>query len=282
MRETIWCKKLFETSLQAGQLALSMQKDIVNEGKEIVREEMEDDLHYAMRQAKTKADVMVQDLLLQAMMADKDIFTLDVEEESEYVGKYACHDEKYTLVIDPIDGTLQYLNQQDTYSICSAILHQSDIITAVVYFPKRDMLYCYEPKYGARYFVNASQCDFLDGQEINMEYDLVNRIYKNDRVPEPFWQALNNLGYEIIDDRKCCCPDALLACMQKEAFAYISHTRNIRDILVGAILSKCKDGAVLDLDGNNVKWPAKGRLPFGIFTRFPDEMREILRKIEKK
>ena len=74
----------------------------------------------------------------------------------------------------------------------------------------------------------------------------------------------------------------LLACMRKEALAYLSDTRNIRDILLGAILSKCKNGAVLDLHGDDVRWPAKGRLPFGIFTRFPNEMREILRKIEKK
>ena len=50
-------------------------------------------------------------------------------------------------------------------------------------------------------------------------------------------QVLVPAGYEIIDDRTCCCPDALLACMRKEAIAYLSDTRNIRDILVGAILS---------------------------------------------
>ena len=85
MRETIWCKKLFDTSIQAGKLALSMQKDIINEGKDIIREDKEDDMHYAMRQAKTKADVMVQDMLLKAMMDDRDILTLDVEEESDLV-----------------------------------------------------------------------------------------------------------------------------------------------------------------------------------------------------
>lgn len=282
MRETIWCKKLFDTSIQAGKLALSMQKDIINEGKDIIREDKEDDMHYAMRQAKTKADVMVQDMLLKAMMDDRDILTLDVEEESDLVACFPCQDERYTLVIDPIDGTLQYLNQSDTYSICSAILHQQDILTAVVYFPKRDTLYCYEPQYGARFFMNASQCDFQDGKVIDAQHALVKRIYKNDRVKEEIWKVMEAAGYEIIDDRTCCCPDALLACMRKEAIAYLSDTRNIRDILVGAILSKCKDGAVLDLQGNTVKWPAKGRLPFGIFTRFPDEMRKILRNIEKK
>lgn len=282
MRETNWCKKQFFASIQAGKMALDMQKDIINIGKDIIREDGEDDVHYAMRQAKTKADVMVQDVLLQAMMEDSDIFTLDVEEESELLACYQNHDETYTLIIDPIDGTLQYLHQQDTYSICSAIIHEHDIVTAVVYFPKRDQLYCYEPQFGARYFTQASLCNFEDGFVIDMEAEKNNRIYKNDRVKEEIWKALEALGYEIIDDRQCCCPDALLACMRKEAMAYLSDTRNIRDILVGAILSKCKDGAVLDLQGQHVAWPQTGRLPFGIFTRFPQEMREILRKIEKK
>ena len=35
MSETNWCKKQFYASIQAGKMALDMQKDIINIGKDI-------------------------------------------------------------------------------------------------------------------------------------------------------------------------------------------------------------------------------------------------------
>lgn len=277
MNETWICQRLFEASLQAGVVALAMQKDIVNEGKAVEPQEGEDVHHLAMRQAKTKVDVMVQDMLLSALRHVRDELKLDVEEESEYLGLFPNEKAEYSLIIDPIDGTLDYLHQKDTYSICSALIRDGDMKAVVVYFPKQDMLYCYEPQLGARYFSCAHLCSWEDGTRIVFEGDGNHLVYKNDRVKEKLIKRFEDNGCEVLDDRISNCPKALLACMKKEALCYLCDTRNIRDILMGAILSKCKDGAILDEMGETVTWPSCGRIPFGIFTRFPEKIKKILK-----
>ena len=58
---------LFHVSKQAGELALKLQNGIVNEGKQVEAIIGEDLRHKAMREAKTKADEMVQELFLAAL-----------------------------------------------------------------------------------------------------------------------------------------------------------------------------------------------------------------------
>lgn len=277
MDSTKICKLLFEASIQAGVVALAMQKGITNEGKKVERLAHEDAHHLAMRQAKTKVDVMVQDMLLTALRGYRDVLTLDVEEESQQVTLFSNAKAEYSLIIDPIDGTLDYLNQKDTYSICCAVIFENDIEACVVYFPARDILYCYEPKGKARYFKQAHLCLWEDGETIPRYHGKPNLVYKNDRVDQTMIARFEKAGYRVFDDRTCNCPEALIHCIKEEALCYLCDTRNLRDILMGAILSKCEHGALLDEHGETIAWPLKGRLPFGIFTRFPEEISKILK-----
>mgnify|MGYP000541496655 FL=1 len=73
---------LFKTALKSGEVALSMQKTIVNEKKPVDEIENETSCHKAMREAKTKADEIVQEMFLNALLPYKDILTLDVEEDT--------------------------------------------------------------------------------------------------------------------------------------------------------------------------------------------------------
>ena len=276
------CKKLYEASIQAGVVALAMQKDITNEGKIVEQEEGEDADHLAMRQAKTKVDVMVQDMLLTALREYREELFLDVEEESECLSWYSKEHKAHTLIMDPIDGTLEYLRQKDTYSICSALISKGDLKVAVVYFPSRNILYCYEPAMGARFFDQAQLSSWDQGKAIANGGEGKKVVYKNDRVDQDLVDIFTSAGYKVMDDRTCNCPEALIHCMNKEALCYLCDHRNIRDILMGAILSKSEGGALLDSHGNEVEWPSHGRLPFGIFTRFPDEVKVILSAMQKE
>ena len=58
---------LFQTVKAAGVVARNLQANIQNEGKTIEREERESDAHFAMREAKTKVDELVQEMLLQSV-----------------------------------------------------------------------------------------------------------------------------------------------------------------------------------------------------------------------
>lgn len=76
-------RRLFQASRTAGIVANMLQENIVNEGKKVDIIENEDDYHRRMREAKTKADEIVQEILLQSLLPKyQDMFTLDAEEDT--------------------------------------------------------------------------------------------------------------------------------------------------------------------------------------------------------
>lgn len=266
-------KRLFDMSKAAGKVAMMMQKGIVNEGKEVEEIVGEDAYHKAMREAKTKVDEMVQEMLLGSLLPTyKDILTLDVEEDTSSINLYPKKDYMYTLVLDPIDGTYDYLHQFDTYSICSAILHEHDVKVCIVYFPARNKLYGYVEGRGVRVYHEPWLNAWDEGEKASFEphKKIPKRIYKNSRVPHSMIDMFLKQGFEIIDDseQRLGCPDAIRECLHGNALAYVCDHRNIRDILLGAILSKCKYGHSYDYHGIDILWNQHGRQEEAIFSLY--------------
>lgn len=266
-------KRLYETSIQAGVVAQMLQKDILNEGKKVEKLEDEDARHLAMREAKTKADEIVQEMLLTSLLADyKDEISVDAEEETKSILLFTNPKFQTSLVIDPIDGTFDYIQQKDTYSICSAIFHEGELNVALVYFPARAQLYGYALGHGVMYYQNPQYLHYDEGEDRNgcSKAGVSKAVYKNSRLEDTCVSALKESGYHVVDDAQDAlgCPEAILKCMCGRGLAYISHTRNIRDILLGAILSKMEDAHAYDRDGKEVVWEACGRQPLVVFSRY--------------
>ncbi len=55
----------------------------------------------------------------------------------------------FTWIIDPLDGTTNYAHRYPCFSVSIALMHRSDIISAVVYDPMRDELFHAEKDRGA-------------------------------------------------------------------------------------------------------------------------------------
>lgn len=271
MKYKVMYKQLFHITKLAGIVTKYLQSGIQNEGKQVDDRAEEDAYHKAMRQAKTKVDVMVQEMFLQQLypMYGEDL-SLDVEEDSESVQRYHNTSYEYTLVLDPIDGTLDYIQQMDTYSICCAILHQQDVKVAIVYFPARDELYGYYEGAPTMYYKGLTALTYEQGTALDFEQKQPKPscIYINSRVASYLLQTLEEKGYSIIDEsyQRLGCPDAILKCMKGEALAYYADTSNVRDILLGVILSKMKHGYCFQFDGSNVAWVKKGRQKDVIFS----------------
>lgn len=231
---------LFCAVRTAGIVANMMQATIVNEGKQVEVVEDEDERHLRMREAKTRADEIVQEILLQSVLPEyQAVLSLDVEE--------------------------------DTWSICSAILHEHDVRLAIVYFPKRDIMYTYVEGVGCRVYHRLKQCTAADGEVLSVQCDNTpSVVYKNSRLSQDIVQQLWERGFQVVDDseQELGCPDAILACMRGEGLAYFSDTRNIRDILLGAILSKLENGHAYDYAGNAARWASHGRQKEIVFSIF--------------
>lgn len=60
-----------------------------------------------------------------------------------------ARDEEYLWIIDPIDGTTNYVHGNPYYSVSIALAHNGEIIVGVIYDPSRDELFIAEKGKGA-------------------------------------------------------------------------------------------------------------------------------------
>lgn len=269
--------QLFHVSKCAGIIAKKLQHNIQNEGKDVEFINGENAQHKAMREAKTSVDVMIQEMFLQTLYPDyHDMLSLDVEEVTDMILNYTNMTYETTLVLDPIDGTLDYIHQLDTYSICSAIIQEHDVKVAIVYFPERNVLYAYCEGEGALVYNQVDVQGVCDGQSLNIQphTDIPNKIYKNSRLSNAMVSGLVQQGFDVVDDTQnhLGCPDAIKACMYGDGLAYFSDTRNIRDILLGAILSKMPKGHAYTFQGERASWKSRGRQSEIVFSIYEKEV----------
>jgi len=276
---------LIPVILKAGEVALSSQGKVKNIGKEI--EHLQADSPYVLekRQAKTFVDEQVQEILLQALpkIIDVNEVKLDTEETTPSTKLFTSSDAKLTLVLDPIDGTLEYLRGEDDYSICVGLLSSGEIITALVYYPVRKILYFidYDGKpYKTTYNHNLekiSEEPFTFPTSINKKI-----IYRNNRVSSDISTCLAGSNFQVIDEDngKITWPEGLLKCMSGEYYVCLFHTPQIRDVLLGAIIEKM-GGYALDWNGNKLIWPDGGRTPRVIFG-FGQPSKELLTCVQEE
>jgi myo-inositol-1(or 4)-monophosphatase len=96
----------------------------------------------------------------------------------------------YKWIIDPIDGTNNYLDGRDTFSVSIGLEYKSEIILGVVYLPKRDELFVAEKGKGAT----------LNNQAITVsdKFDLIDTIITYSTMPGSEGET-ENLDNQIIE-----------------------------------------------------------------------------------
>lgn len=258
--------------LGGGELALSAQGNVKNIGKKIETLE-KDTLETAQRRAaQTVIDGQVQELILQTVvrMGESHDFFLDAEEETPSVKLFTNRKSRTSLVIDPIDGTFEYLQGRDGYSICVGLLEDGAILTAIVYFPARRCLYAIEADGRSLVTIYDDALRIKEIKELRGSRALQqNVIYRNKRVADDVAECLARHGYTVHDDAgaESIWSEAILKCLGGGYAACIFHTPQIRDVLLGAILANMPNGYATDWNGKPLVWPKSGRVPrvmFGI------------------
>jgi fructose-1,6-bisphosphatase/inositol monophosphatase family enzyme len=279
-------EKLCVAVRHAGVVAKSLQGKVQNEGKanEIMSQDESERLK-AQRTAKTVIDETVQDILLTSLYEDADAIMLDAEEHTPLSEKFAEKGEDISIVIDPIDGTLEYLEGKDSYSICIGMIERGVLKMAIVFFPMRDAAYAIAPD-GISYAYDLFMTEGTkNARRIVLPAQAQRVVYKNSRLPGKIITALNDAGFITPDDSEggLIPPDAMLEMLTGESCACICETRSIRDIFVGAILGNAEGGFTMDGAGNPLVWPSKGKVPRVIFgnTNVQKEIVQALRDASK-
>lgn len=281
MNVEAFIKVIIPTVLDAGKFALEQQGQVQNVGKDIKIQSDDNDFLIQRKQAKTVIDEQVQEKLLLAAHAALigESVRIDAEEDTPSKHLFPTEGTEAVLVIDPIDGTLQYLNGSAEYSINLALVSKGDIVSALQYFPAHKMLYVIDSD-GKPYCCLCDEDGIVEKKPLLPPDGVQNEIlYVNHRVPQ---QACLARTHTVIKDSDGAVlwSDAFFKCIHGEYKAALFVRPYIWDIVLGAIIAAMPGGYAVDFKGKKIVWPDGGRVPeiaFG-FGTLPPEIKECIKQ----
>jgi len=184
----------------------------------------------------TNSDLKVEKIIIEELKKAKPNYSIISEEKGSELNK----DKDNTWIIDPIDGTINYLHGIPHFAISIALKSKSEIISGLIYDPIKDEMFYAEKNNGA--FFNNSRMRV--SKKINLEECLFVTGGNTNFVP--------NISY-----RKSGCAALDMAYVASGRYdGFFQKNLNIWDIAAGIVLVKESGGIINEIDlskHNNIK-----------------------------
>ena len=176
----------------------------------------------------TKTDRHVEKILIEELSNTKKNYSFITEE----TGTIKKKDKENIWIIDPIDGTTNFLHGIPHFAICIAHQSKNEILSGLIFDPIKDEMFFAEKDKGA----------FLNNQRL--------RVSKKNSLDDCLFSS-NHEGLKFSDLNMRCSGSAALD------LAYVASGRldgffqnkiNLWDVAAGALLIKEAGGIVNDID----------------------------------
>lgn len=160
----------------------------------------------------------------------------------------AAQEEEYLWIIDPVDGTTNYVHGFPFYSVSIALAHRGEVIVGVIYDPSRDELFVAEKGKGAYVHGNPT---YVSKESQLSESLLATGFPVDSKVNLPLNMAeLHALLPKVRNVRAGGSAALHLAYVAAGRLSgYWEHGLSAWDIAAGALLVQESGGAVTDTDG---------------------------------
>ena len=183
----------------------------------------------------TKTDKYVERILIEELSKTKKNYSF----LSEEIGKIDNRDKENIWIIDPIDGTTNFLHGIPHFAICIALQSQQDIISGLIYDPIKDEMFFAEKNKGA----------FLNNQRL--------RVSKRNSLDDCLFSSnQEGLKFSNLNLRSNGCASLDLAYVAAGRLdGYFHNHINIWDIAAGSLMVQEAGGIINDIskfDNNNI------------------------------
>ena len=181
----------------------------------------------------TNADINAEKIIIDELKKAKPNYTILSEENGLEKNK----DEENVWIIDPIDGTINFLHGIPHFAISIALMSKKEIVSGIIYDPIKDELFYAEKNNGA----------FLNNQRI--------RVSKKNNLNECLFGAGSKIKVEPdINYRNSGCAALDMAYVANGRYdGYYQKNLNLWDIAAGIILINEAGGIIDDIDLSNKK-----------------------------
>jgi myo-inositol-1(or 4)-monophosphatase len=178
----------------------------------------------------TNADLKTEKIIIEELKKARPNYSILSEENGSEINS----DKNNTWIIDPIDGTVNFLHGIPHFAISIALQSNNEIISGLIFDPIKDEMFFAEKNNGAFHNnqrirvsskMNINECLFVTGGKIESDY---------------------NFTY-----RKSGCAALDLAYVASGRYdGYFQNNLNLWDIAAGIIMVKEAGGIINDIDLN--------------------------------
>ena len=182
----------------------------------------------------TKTDLRVEKVLIEELSIKKN-YSFLTEETGSIINK----DKENIWIIDPIDGTTNFLHGVPHFAICIALQSKGEIISGLIFDPIKDEMFFAEKNKGA----------FLNNHRL--------RVSNKNLIDDCLFSS-NHIGvkYSNLNIRLTGCASLDLAYVASGRFDGFFHNKiNLWDVAAGVLLIQEAGGTVNDInkfDINNI------------------------------
>ena len=183
----------------------------------------------------TKTDKNVEKILIEELSKTKKDYSF----LSEEVGTIVNKDKENIWIIDPIDGTTNFLHGIPHFAICIALQSKKEIISALIFDPIKDEIFFGEKDKGA----------YLNNQRL--------RVSNKNSIDDCLFSSNHEgIKYSNLNMRCSGCAALDLAYVASGRLDGFFHNKiNLWDVAAGVLLVTEAGGSVNDLskfDNNNI------------------------------
>ena len=176
----------------------------------------------------TNADIKAEKIIIEELEKARPSYSIISEENGIKKNK----DEDNTWIIDPIDGTVNFLHGIPHFAISIGLRSKNEIISGLIFDPIKDELFYAEKNNGA----------FFNNQRI--------RVSNKNDIEECLFVTGGKIKKELsIPHRKSGCAALDMAYVAAGRYdGYFQNDLNIWDIAAGIVLIKEAGGIINDID----------------------------------
>ena len=181
----------------------------------------------------TNADLKTEKIILDVLRKAKPNYSIISEENGIEINK----DKRNTWIVDPIDGTVNFLHGIPHFAISIAYMTEGEIVSGITFDPIKNEIFYAEKNNGA----------FFNNQRI--------KVSKKDNINDCLFVTGDNINKEIgIPFRKSGCAALDLAYVAAGRYdGYFQHGLCLWDIAAGIILVKEAGGITNEINLSNTE-----------------------------
>ena len=179
----------------------------------------------------TKTDKRVESIIIEELSNTKKNYSF----LSEEIGKIKNKDEENIWIIDPIDGTTNFLHGIPHFAICIALQSNKEIVSGLIFDPIKDEMF----------FAEKNKGSYLNNQRL--------RVSKKNVIDDCLFSSNHDgVKFSNLNIRYTGCAALDLAYVAAGRFdGYFHNNINLWDVAAGSLMVREAGGIVNDLNKFN-------------------------------